>query len=66
MSEPKSNDTPASTPDQLVSSGITAADELSDQQLEGVAGGGKLDDVIANKSKTAEKAFQAMNALIRG
>ena len=40
MSDPKSNDKPASTPDQLVSSGISAADELSDQEIEGVAGGG--------------------------
>ena len=37
MSEPKSNNSPASTPDQLVNSGITAADELSDQQIRRVA-----------------------------
>lgn len=65
MSEPKSDNTPASTPDQLVSSGITAADELTDQQIEGVAGGGTV-DVTVNKAKTADKAFQAMDGYIRG
>jgi hypothetical protein len=69
MSEPKSDNSPASTPDQLVNSGITAADELSDQQIEGVAGGTKFEiqqDVTVNKAKTADKAFQAMDGYIRG
>jgi hypothetical protein len=77
MSEPKSNDNPASTPDQFVSSGISAADELSDQQIEGVAGGSNFkiqqdvnfkiqQDVTVNKAKSADKAFQAMDGYIRG
>jgi hypothetical protein len=73
MSDPKSDKAPASTPDQLVSSGITAADELSDQQMEGVAGGQAAghkaqiqQDVTVNKAKTADKAFQAMDGYIRG
>jgi hypothetical protein len=74
MSDPKSDKAPASTPDQLVSSGITAADELSDQQMEGVAGGQAAgghkvqiqQDVTVNKAKTADKAFSAMDGYIRG
>jgi hypothetical protein len=69
MSDPKSDKAPASTPDQLVSSGITASEELSDQQMEGVAGGQKVQiqqDVTVNKAKTADKAFSAMDGYIRG
>jgi CRP-like cAMP-binding protein len=71
MSEPKSDNTPASTPDQLVSSGITAADELSDQQIEGVAGGGTV-DVTVNKvgehpmRKVAAAGFELQHRLVDG
>jgi hypothetical protein len=67
MSDPKSGTTPASSPDQLIGSGVKATEELSDQQMEGVAGGtGIVQDVTVNKAKTADKAFKAMDGYIRG
>ena len=39
MSEPKSNNSPASTPDQLVNSGSNAIVELSEPELDGITGG---------------------------
>jgi len=43
MSEPKSKNSRASTPDQLVNSGSSATIELSEQDLVGVSGGGIQD-----------------------
>jgi hypothetical protein len=39
MSKPKSNNSPSSTPDQLVNSGSSAIIELSEPELDGVTGG---------------------------
>ena len=39
MREPKSNNSPSSTPDQLVNSGSSAIIELSVPELDGVTGG---------------------------
>ena len=39
MSEPKSNNSPSSTPDQLVNSGSSAIIELSEPELDGITGG---------------------------
>ena len=69
MNEPKSGKTPASSPDQLINSGVKATDELSDQQMQGVSGGETkviVQDVTVNKAKTADKAFKAMDGYIRG
>jgi hypothetical protein len=71
MTDPKAKDVSASTPDQLIDSGINPSGELTDTALEGVAGGeGKkfqiTQDVTVNKAKTADKAFNAMDAYIRG
>jgi hypothetical protein len=38
MSDPKSDNSPASMPDQLVNSGRSAINELSKQELDGVTG----------------------------
>jgi len=59
-SGPESKNSPASTPDQLVSSGKGAAVELSAQQLDGVTGGGSL-----NKAKAADKAYTQMDGYIK-
>lgn len=71
MTDPNAKDVSASTPDQLIDSGINPSGELTDTALEGVAGGeGKkfqiTQDVTVNKAKTADKAFNAMDAYIRG
>lgn len=72
MADPKDTNVSASTPDQLINSGINASDELTDKALEGVAGGEKIkiqqiqQDVTVNKAKTADKAFNAMDGYIRG
>jgi hypothetical protein len=39
MSKPKPNNSPSSTPDQLVNSGSRAIIELSERELDGVTGG---------------------------
>ena len=41
------------------------SDELSEKDLEQVAGGGSIQDVTVNKAKTADKAAAAMDAYIR-
>jgi bacteriocin-like protein len=55
MPDPKSQK--PSTPDTLTKAGKGASIELSENELNKVAGG---------KAKTADKAFQAMDAYIRG
>ena len=60
MSEPKSDKDPASTPDELVSSGITVTDQLTDKEIEGASGG-----VTVNKAKTADKAYTQMDGYIK-
>jgi hypothetical protein len=70
MTDPKGTNVPASTPDQLINSGINTSDELADKVLDGVAGGDgcvrqATQDVTVNKAKTADKAFNAMDAYIR-
>jgi hypothetical protein len=68
MSEPKSANAPASTPDQLINSGTSTAVELSEKEMDGVSGGGAVNviqDVTQNKQKTAIKAAEAMDAYIR-
>jgi hypothetical protein len=62
MSEPNSDKDPASTPDELVSSGITATDQLTDKGIEGVSGGG---GITVNKAKTADKAYTQMDGYIK-
>lgn len=47
MGEPKSKNSPASTPDQLVNSGMSATIELSEQEMGGVSGGGIQDKYVA-------------------
>jgi hypothetical protein len=61
MSEPKK-------PDSLTKSGKDASIELSESELNMVAGGdiNKLTDVGKPKAKTADKAFNAMDGYIRG
>jgi len=73
MTKPDSQDKPASTPEQLISPAVDAAQELPDQQLDAVTGGGGkvvsheiTQDVTVNKAKTADKAFNAMDGYIRG
>ena len=55
MSDPKTQK--PSTPDTLTKAGKGASIELSESDLNKVAGG---------KAKTADKAFQAMDGYIRG
>ena len=62
----KSGNPPASAQrpaDALAQSSTTASIDLAESDLAKVAGGG---DVTVNKAKTADKAFQAMDAFIRG
>jgi hypothetical protein len=55
MSDPKSQK--PSTPDSLTKAGKDAGIELSESELNEVAGG---------KAKSADKAFKAMDGYIRG
>ena len=52
-----------SKPDSLTKA---AGVELSESELAKVAGGEITQDVTVNKAKTADKAFKAMDAYIRG
>jgi hypothetical protein len=52
-----------SKPDNLIQSGKDAGIALTESELAKVAGG---QDVTVNKAKTADKAFKAMDAYIRG
>lgn len=52
-----------SKPDSLTKTSKAAGVELAESELAKVAGG---QDVTVNKAKTADKAFKAMDAYIRG
>ncbi len=69
MNEPKSNDDTASTPDQLINSGISSSVELSEPELNGVSGGtGTIVQPASahqDKQKSALKAADAVSAFIR-
>jgi hypothetical protein len=58
-----SNQQKPSKPDSLTKSGKGADIALTESELAKVAGG---QDVTVNKAKTADKAFKAMDAYIRG
>ena len=64
MSEPKSKNSPAPTPDQLVNSGISATVELSEQDLDGVSGG--RTNAWDGSKYAGEKPVSLISAYIKG
>ena len=62
MSEPKSKNSPASTPDQLVNSGISATVELSEQELDGVSAG----NAVGKSFDKDHKSWSDINAYQKG
>jgi bacteriocin-like protein len=57
---------PASSKDALLDTTPAAAVVLSDDELNQVSGGTRIEARPVNKAKTADKAFNAMSEYIRG